>query len=191
VDGVQVGVADAAPCTARAAATRRRILQAAAEEFAERGIAGTRIERVTQAARTNKAQLYAYFGSKDGLFDAVMADLVDRITSAVPVDGNDLADWALRLYDEYLRRPDLERQPAGALFAENENQSKLDAIAAAQAAGKVRAGDPFDLMCVVIAMSCAWSPASNTYAASADEPAAVHERRRALLQECVAAAVSP
>ncbi|MEU7889824.1 helix-turn-helix domain-containing protein [Microbispora bryophytorum] len=40
-------------------------------EFAEHGIAGARIERIVSAARTNKAQLYAYFGNKDKLFDTI------------------------------------------------------------------------------------------------------------------------
>jgi hypothetical protein len=40
-------------------------------------------------------------------------------------------------------------------------------------------------------MSFAWSPASGFYAATADEPAAEHERRRALLRDCVRRAVAP
>ena len=188
------------PSTSRGAATSRRILDAAAEEFAARGIAGARIDRIIQAANTNKAQLYGYFGSKDGLFDAVIADLVVRLTTAVPVDGDDLADWAVRLYDEYLVHPDLvrlaswlrlERRPHGSLFSAGDHEPKVAAIRAAQAAGRVRAGDPFDLMALVIAMSCAWSPLSNVYTATADEPDEVHESRRRLLRACVRAAVAP
>ncbi|GAA5113688.1 hypothetical protein GCM10023320_09680 [Pseudonocardia adelaidensis] len=43
---------------------------------------------------------------------------------------------------------------------------------------------------VVIAMSMAWSPVSNVYAATAEEPPEVHERRRALLRESVRRAVT-
>ncbi|MFE7871938.1 TetR/AcrR family transcriptional regulator [Micromonospora humida] len=68
--------------TAKGAAAGRRILDAAAE-FAERGIAGARIDRNTATARTNKAQVYGYFGNKDGLFDAVIAD---QLMSAVAFD---------------------------------------------------------------------------------------------------------
>jgi AcrR family transcriptional regulator len=46
-----------------AEATRQRLLDAAAEEFAARGIAGARVDRIAQAARSNKAQIYHYFGS--------------------------------------------------------------------------------------------------------------------------------
>ncbi|HEX6345539.1 TetR family transcriptional regulator [Umezawaea sp.] len=188
--------------TARGAATRQRIVDVATREFAEHGIAGARIERVVVAANTNKAQLYAYFGSKEGLFDAIFHGSLERIVNVVPIDATDLADWAVRLYDEYLRRPDLirlatwarlERRPTGHLVehVDRLDDGKLRAIAEAQAAGLVRAGDPFDLMAVVIAMSMAWSPVSNVYAATADEPAEAHDRRRALLRECVRAAVAP
>ncbi|MEU6486326.1 TetR family transcriptional regulator [Streptomyces sp. NPDC046887] len=189
------------PSTQRGAATRRRILDAATEEFARHGIAGARVERIIQTARTNKAQLYGYFGSKDGLFDAVVTDSLDRITTVVPIDADDLADWAVRLYDSYLSDPDivrlatwirLERRPAGLLVDDSDrlNDPKTEAIRQAQAAGRVCPGDPFDLMALVIAMSCAWSPVSGVYAATADEPEAVHDRRRAQLRECVRRAIA-
>ncbi|MFJ3947406.1 TetR family transcriptional regulator [Streptomyces griseoaurantiacus] len=190
------------PQTARGAATYRRILDAATEEFARHGIAGARIERVVAAARTNKAQLYAYFGDKERLFDAIFLGSLERITDVVPIDADDLPGWAVRLYDEYLRRPDLirlatwtrlERRPAGHLVETHEqyDDRKLAAIAEAQAAGRVRPGDPFDLMALVIAMSMAWSPVSNVYAADDQEPEDAHERRRALLRDCVRRAVTP
>ena len=189
------------PLTSRGAATHRRILDVATREFAEHGIAGARVERIVAAARTNKAQLYAYFGSKDGLFDAIFFGSLDRIVNVVPINADDLADWAVRLYDEYLRRPDLirlatwarlERRPAGHLVddADRRDDTKLRAIAEAQAAGRVRPGDPFDVLALVIAMSMAWSPVSNVYAATADEPEDAHERRRALLREAVSRATA-
>ncbi|MEV4125700.1 TetR/AcrR family transcriptional regulator [Nocardia sp. NPDC049707] len=151
-------------------------------------------------ARTNKAQLYAYFGNKEGLFDAIFFGSLERITNVVPIDATDLADWAVRLYDEYLHRPDLirlatwarlERRPTGHLVEEAHrlDDRKLRAIAEAQAAGLVRPGAPFDVMAMVIAMSMAWSPVSNVYSATADEPAELHERRRGLLRETVTRAV--
>ncbi len=176
------------------------MLDAAAEEFARSGIAGARVERIVQAARTNKAQLYGYFGSKDGLFDAVVLDAADRITTAVPLRDGDLADWAVRLYDETLARPEmlrlttwlrLERRPAGHLFNVAAHSPKLEEIAKAQAAGRIRPGDPFELMAMVIAMACTWSPVSGVYAATPDEPDTAHERRRTLLRESVQRAVAP
>ncbi|MET9499514.1 TetR family transcriptional regulator [Streptomyces sp. NPDC006552] len=189
------------PLTSRGAATYQRILEAATQEFAEHGIAGARIERIVSAARSNKAQLYSYFGNKERLFDAIFFASLERITNVVPIDADDLADWAVRLYDEYLRRPDLirlatwtrlERRPAGHLVAEHEqyDDHKLRAIAEAQAAGKVRPGDPFDIFALVIALSMAWSPVSNVYSATADEPHELHEQRRTLLRETVQRAIA-
>ncbi|MEU6537072.1 TetR family transcriptional regulator [Streptomyces sp. NPDC047000] len=189
------------PTTPRGAATSRRILDAATGEFALRGIAGARIERIIAAAHTNKAQLYGYFGSKEGLFDAVVADSVGRSTDALPFDADDLPGWAVSLYDQNLRRPDLvrliawirlERRPTGRWFDGTvQHEPKLRAIAVAQAEGRLCQGDPFDLLTLVIAMACAWSPASGVYAATADEPEADHDRRRALLHDCVARAIAP
>jgi AcrR family transcriptional regulator len=188
------------PTTPRGAATSRRILDAAAEEFAERGIAGARIDRIVEAARTNKAQLYGYFGSKEGLFDAVIADHRGRSANAAKFDADDLPGWAVSLYDENLRNPvlirlmawaRLEQRPTGFVFTDFDPEPKLAAVTQAQAAGRLRAGDPFDLVTLVAAMAFAWSPASSVYAASADEPAALHERRRVLLRDCVRGAVAP
>ncbi|WP_035770074.1 TetR family transcriptional regulator [Arthrobacter castelli] len=186
---------DDSQLTARGRATRQRMLEAATEEFSCFGIAGARVDRITATARTNKAQLYSYFGSKEQLFDAIFMDSLERIMDVAPIgDASDIADWAVRLYDEYLRRPDLirlatwarlERRPTGHLVpdAERMDDTKLAAIAAAQASGSVTASaDPFDVMAMVIAMSMAWSPVSNVYAASADEDEAEHDRRRELLR---------
>lgn len=188
------------PTTARGAATSRRILDAATEEFARRGIAGARIERILAAAHTNKAQLYGYFGSKDGLFDAVVADCVGRTTDAVPFDAADLPDWAVSIYDEHLRHPTLtrliawirlERRPTGLWFDPVRHEYKLAEIAQAQEAGRLRPCDPFELLTLIVSMASAWSPASGVYTASADEPAAEHDRRRELLRESVARVVAP
>jgi hypothetical protein len=44
---------------------------------------------------------------------------------------------------------------------------------------------------MVIGMACAWSPVSSVYTATADEPAAAHQRRRALLRDAVGRAIAP
>jgi AcrR family transcriptional regulator len=65
--------------------TRRRILAAALAEFAEKGIDGARVDRIAERAQTNKRMLYHYFGSKEGLYRAVLQQrLADR-----PVLGAD------------------------------------------------------------------------------------------------------
>ncbi|HKV26860.1 MAG TPA: TetR/AcrR family transcriptional regulator [Candidatus Acidoferrales bacterium] len=55
--------------------TARRILAAAEQIFAARGLAGARTEAIARAARVNKAMLYYYFGSKERLYRAVFDNL--------------------------------------------------------------------------------------------------------------------
>lgn len=52
--------------------TRRRILLAAAEEFATGGLFGARVDQIARRAETNERMLYYYFGSKEQLFTAVL-----------------------------------------------------------------------------------------------------------------------
>ena len=50
---------------------RQAILEAAREVFLERGYAETNIDAVVERAGASKATVYALFGNKDGLFNAV------------------------------------------------------------------------------------------------------------------------
>jgi TetR/AcrR family transcriptional regulator len=63
-------------------ATRARILAAAVEEFAHNGFAGARVAAIAETAGANKRMLYHYFGSKDGLYVAVLEHVYDRARSA-------------------------------------------------------------------------------------------------------------
>jgi AcrR family transcriptional regulator len=62
----------AAPLSARAAATRQRILDAALAEFAGKGLAGSRVDEIAARAGANKRMLYAHFGSKEELWLVVL-----------------------------------------------------------------------------------------------------------------------
>jgi TetR/AcrR family transcriptional regulator len=52
--------------------SRAAILQAAAKEFAELGIAGARTDAIAREAHVNKALLYYYFKDKETLYGAVL-----------------------------------------------------------------------------------------------------------------------
>jgi AcrR family transcriptional regulator len=91
------------------AATRRRLLEAAREEFTARGIAGARVDRIAAAASANKAQIYHYFGDKDRLFDAVLESFTEAAVGAVRIDAHDLPGYAARLFDYHLDHPQLLR----------------------------------------------------------------------------------
>jgi AcrR family transcriptional regulator len=62
--------------------TRKRILEAATEEFARYGLGGARVDRIAARARANKRMLYYYFASKENLFLAALEESYARIRSA-------------------------------------------------------------------------------------------------------------
>jgi len=55
----------------RSADTRRRLLEAAVEVFAEDGFRNATIERICRRARANIAAAHYYFGDKQGLYTAL------------------------------------------------------------------------------------------------------------------------
>ncbi len=60
------------PRTGRGRASRERIVERAAELFAERGVAGTSLDEVLAAAGAGKGQLYHYFRGRDELVEAAV-----------------------------------------------------------------------------------------------------------------------
>src|SRR6266852_8591391 len=68
-----------APATAKGRATRERIVQAAAELVAEKGIAGMSLDDVRARTGASRSQLYHYFVDRDDLVRAV----IDVTTDAV------------------------------------------------------------------------------------------------------------
>ena len=52
--------------------SRGLILSAARQEFGQRGYAGGRVDRIARGAGVNKQLIFYYFGSKAGLFRAVV-----------------------------------------------------------------------------------------------------------------------
>ena len=52
--------------------TREAILVAAQDEFARKGLSGGRVDDIARRSRANKRMIYHYFGSKDGLYLAVL-----------------------------------------------------------------------------------------------------------------------
>jgi AcrR family transcriptional regulator len=59
--------------------TMKDIIVAATHEFAEMGLAGARIDVIAQAMSTSKRMIYYYFGSKEGLYIAVLEEAYRRI----------------------------------------------------------------------------------------------------------------
>jgi AcrR family transcriptional regulator len=61
------------------ARTMAGILEVATKEFAEKGLSGARIDAIAAATSTSKRMIYYYFGSKEGLYVAVLEDSYRRM----------------------------------------------------------------------------------------------------------------
>lgn len=62
--------------------SKAMLLAAAAEQFAKYGPKGTRVQDIVQAAGINERMIYHHFGSKAGLYAAVMRDQRMRLGEA-------------------------------------------------------------------------------------------------------------
>src|SRR6266700_7116671 len=71
------------PRTGRGRASRERIVERAAELFAERGVAGTSLDEVLAAAGAGKSQLYHYFRGRDELVEAAVAHRCTRVLAGL------------------------------------------------------------------------------------------------------------
>jgi AcrR family transcriptional regulator len=62
--------------------SRAEILAAASHEFATRGLEGARVDAIARRTRTTRAMIYYYFGSKPGLYIAVLENAYRGIRDA-------------------------------------------------------------------------------------------------------------
>jgi len=68
--------------TTRGAATRRRIVTAAADLATKRGVGETSLDDVMEASGASKSQLYHYFADKDALLREAAALQAERVLAA-------------------------------------------------------------------------------------------------------------
>ena len=59
--------------------TKANILEVAEAEFGDKGLAGARIDEIAELTKTSKRMIYYYFGSKEGLYLAVLEDAYRRV----------------------------------------------------------------------------------------------------------------
>ncbi|GAA3021309.1 TetR family transcriptional regulator [Microbacterium dextranolyticum] len=72
-----------APAASRdAERTRAELLAVATEVFAEDGYSGARVDDIAERTRTTKRMIYYYFGSKEGLYLAVLESAYRGIREA-------------------------------------------------------------------------------------------------------------
>ena len=72
-----------APRTARGERTLRKILDAARDEFGERGFSDSSIVGITQRAGVALGTFYTYFDSKEALFQALVRDMSGQVRDHV------------------------------------------------------------------------------------------------------------
>lgn len=91
--------------TDRGIVRRRAFLETALNVFSERGYAGVNVNEIVQQTGGSLATLYAQFGSKDGLFVAVLEECNARFAAALcPVADPELplAKGLQRIGEHYL-----------------------------------------------------------------------------------------
>ena len=177
-DGVAATAAAALPLqrTNDPELTKADIVEVATREFADKGLAGARIDEIAAATRTSKRMIYYYFGSKEGLYIAVLEHAYQAIRNTeAALHLNDLppvqalcdlvgatVDYQLA-HPEFTRLVMTENIHRGEFLAQSTairslNVPAIDAIAHIYqrgcAAGDFRPGlDPLDLHMSISALA--------------------------------------
>jgi len=174
-------------------ATRERILLAAGHEFAEFGLAGARVDRIAAAANASKERLYAYFGDKRALFEAVLTGHVDEVTESIPVDANDLPGFVGRIFDFAREHPEHFRMMDWARLGGDFDllpgipvpvvERDAAAIRAAQAGGRIDPGwEPGDLVALLFSIATSQGQAGQIGGQRDDSPEAVARQRASVVR---------
>jgi AcrR family transcriptional regulator len=71
-----------APRTERGRRTLRKLLDAAAEEFGEKGFHEASVSSITRRAGVALGSFYTYFDSKDALFRALVGDMSEKVRTS-------------------------------------------------------------------------------------------------------------
>jgi TetR/AcrR family transcriptional regulator len=160
-----MGRARGRPAAGEAEDSRRRILDAAAEEFSLAGYRGARIEAIARTAGCNRALVYFYFKSKAGLFEAVLDDLADFRAGQIAAQPATLAEALVYWFQRNMadrRRIRLVMQEA---LAEADGapiparrisyfRRQLEAVKAFQDQGLLRRDlDPRHLLTLILALT--------------------------------------
>ncbi|MFJ8158914.1 TetR/AcrR family transcriptional regulator [Streptomyces sp. NPDC094468] len=178
------------------AATRGRLLDAAFDEFVRVGLAGARVDRIAAAASANKQAIYAYFGSKDALFDAVLTDRLTVLADMVPFTPADLPGYTGALLDALTADPGLLRltqwkaleRPGASQLERDAHVSKAAEIAEAYGVS-LETGMDMLMLVVVAAQSWATTAPEIRNPGDADESGRL-ARHRAAMTNAIAATVA-
>jgi AcrR family transcriptional regulator len=163
--------------TRDAVGTAKRIIEAAAAEFARRGYEGARVERIASAAGCNMRMLYHYYGDKKGLYLAVLESIYDEIRGKErqlqldhlqPLDGiAALVDFTFSHFAENLAFAQItlnENLLHGIHIARSKKIPQMSSPLIGQISGLLGRGmagglfrkdvDPLQLYVTIVALSC-------------------------------------
>jgi AcrR family transcriptional regulator len=156
--------------------TMSGILEVATQEFADKGLSGARIDAIADATHTSKRMIYYYYGSKEGLYLAVLEESyrkMRQIESELHLDDLEpeqalrtLVEFTFdhhRSHEDYIRLVMNENIERGSYLAQSKtirelNVPAIQAIASLYARG-VKAGvfrkglDPVDIHASISALT--------------------------------------
>ncbi|MGO9698276.1 MAG: TetR/AcrR family transcriptional regulator [Xanthobacteraceae bacterium] len=104
------------------AESREQILRAATREFVTHGFAGARVNRIVKKAGSNPRMIYHYFGSKSGLYIAVLEEALGglrRRELQIDIEHLDPREGLLQLFDFMASYFENNRHLVRLLSAEN------------------------------------------------------------------------
>jgi AcrR family transcriptional regulator len=147
---------------------RRQLLESALTEFAAYGVSGARVDRVAKRAGISAGLVYSFYENKDGLFEAVFDLIVEQTVTTVPMNADDLGEYAGRLHDGGTTHPEILRFVAWYQLERGETATrrapttaamadKVAAIAEAQKRGTVTETlPPGEVLALVLTLATMW-----------------------------------
>ena len=191
------------------ARTMAGILEVATAEFASKGLSGARIDEIAAATRTSKRMIYYYFGSKEGLYVAVLEESYRRMRAIeAELHLEDLApEAALRrlvefTFDHHQGNPDYirlvmtENMERGVYLAQSTSIGELNVpaieairklVSRGVAEGVFRPGlDPIDIHASISALTFFNVSNQHTFGLifnnDGQSPAAIAARRSSIVE---------
>ena len=113
------------PPTGRGEARRSAILEAAIDQFSQRGVAATSMAHIAEAAGVSRPALYQYFADKDEIFASAFVGLFEQLVDAALLALEEPGTTADRL-DRFLQRYE------GDLFERMSASTHVDEIVGAK-----------------------------------------------------------
>lgn len=187
--------------------TRRRIFDAAVEEFAAYGGAGARVDRIAKNAHANKESIYRYYGTKDELLHRVLDKYLDEYGAVLIPKAMEPDEYVTGLFRHQSVHSELVRllqwealefgadlDPGTVENRENHYAEKIASIAELQDTEEIDPEfDPRHLLLVLLSLAHYWHalPQVVRMIMGREPNAEDLAHHEAVLAECVRRIVAP